>query len=294
MFVPRSVRVGERGDEPHDAGDDEPDADDDHEDGERRERVLHQDQAGDDAQDAEHRDAARVPRPCRRSSDHVDHAVDEQEDADDHGDRDERRARPDDEDDAGGEGEQPEEDEQPPEAAEVLQGVGDVRGHGLTSAGGRASGGKRYARGPVGSATSRARRPAFDAADLVEHGLAQPDRLGRHLDALVLAQELERLVEREDLRGHEPLEHVGRGRAHVRQVLLAHGVDVEVLRAAVLADDHALVELVAGGDEQRAALLQRGQREPGRLARSGRRRATRSGACAARRTTAPSRRRRDG
>ena len=32
---------------------------------------------------------------------------------------------------------------------------------------------------------------------LVEHDLAQPDRVGRHLDALVLADELERLFQRE-------------------------------------------------------------------------------------------------
>ena len=43
-------------------------------------------------------------------------------------------------------------------------------------------------------------------------------------------------------------------------------VDVEVLRARVLADDHPLVDLLARADEQRAALLQREQREGDRLA----------------------------
>ena len=41
------------------------------------------------------------------------------------------------------------------------------------------------------------------------------------------------------------------------------GVDVEVVGARVLADDHPLVDLVAGPDEQRAALLQVEQREGG-------------------------------
>src|SRR5206468_6049483 len=44
--------------------------------------------------------------------------------------------------------------------------------------------------------------------------------------------------------------------ADVREVLLAAGVDVEVLRARVLADDHALVDLLAGSDEERPALLE--------------------------------------
>ena len=39
------------------------------------------------------------------------------------------------------------------------------------------------------------------------------------------------------------------------------GVDVEVLAAGVLADDHALVDLLARADEERAALLQAEQRE---------------------------------
>ena len=43
------------------------------------------------------------------------------------------------------------------------------------------------------------------------------------------------------------------------------GVHVEVVVARVLADDHPLVELVAGRDEERAALLQRLDREAGRL-----------------------------
>ena len=57
------------------------------------------------------------------------------------------------------------------------------------------------------------------------------------------------------------------------------GVDVEVVGAGVLADDHALVDLLAGLDEERAALLQRvqgeGRRAPGAVGheRAGRARA---------------------
>jgi hypothetical protein len=49
-------------------------------------------------------------------------------------------------------------------------------------------------------------------------------------------------------------------------VLLLDRVDVEVVRARVLPDDHALVDLLARPDEQRAALLQREQGEGRRRA----------------------------
>ena len=52
--------------------------------------------------------------------------------------------------------------------------------------------------------------------------------------------------------------------AHVRQLLLLRRVHVEVVGARVLADDHPLVELVAGRDEERAALLEVEDRERGR------------------------------
>ena len=66
--------------------------------------------------------------------------------------------------------------------------------------------------------------------------------------------------------GHQPDELVGGRGAHVRQLLLLGGVDVEVLGAGVLADDHALVDLVAGPHEQRPALLEVEQRERGHRA----------------------------
>src|SRR6478609_10626374 len=91
---------------------------------------------------------------------------------------------------------------------------------------------------------------------LAEDDLADPDRLGRDLDALVLAAELQRLLQAEPARGHQALEHLGAGGAHVGELLLLADVDVHVLRAGVLADDHALVDLGGRVEEHHAALLQ--------------------------------------
>src|SRR6478735_4039049 len=103
------------------------------------------------------------------------------------------------------------------------------------------------------------------ALRLVEHDLADAHDLGRHLDALVLAGELEGLLQREVARRDEVLEVVGGGRAHVRELLLLGDVHVHVLVARVLADDLPLVHLLRGLDEERAALLQvdHGERRDG-------------------------------
>ena len=82
-------------------------------------------------------------------------------------------------------------------------------------------------------------------------------RLGRDLDALVLAAELQALLEREPLRRDQLLEVVGGGGPDVGLLLLLGDVDVHVVGAGVLADDHALVDLGGGLDEEHAALLQR-------------------------------------
>src|SRR3954468_21270327 len=127
-----------------------------------------------------------------------------------------------------------------------------------------ASGGPRTSRSPSAGArgaVARAVARELGTLGLVERDLAQADRLGRDLDALVLAQPLQRGVERVLAVGHEAHEDVGGRRADVGEVLLAYGVDVEVLGARVLPDDHPLVDLLAGPDEQRAALLKVHQRE---------------------------------
>src|SRR3954447_10390674 len=99
-----------------------------------------------------------------------------------------------------------------------------------------------------------------------QHDLAQSQDVRGHLDALVLADELQGLVEREPVVRHELDGVVGARGAHVRLLLLAHGVHVEVLGPRVLADHHALVDLLARADEELAALLQLEQREGGGLA----------------------------
>src|SRR5690606_32324938 len=106
------------------------------------------------------------------------------------------------------------------------------------------------------------------ALGLVEDHLADADDLGRDLDALVLASELEGLLERELARWDEVLEGVRSRGPHVRELLLLRDVHVHVLVARVLADDLALVDLLRGLDEEGAALLEVDHREGRDLART--------------------------
>ena len=80
--------------------------------------------------------------------------------------------------------------------------------------------------------------------------------LGRDLDALVLGDVLERLLQREHAWAGSASRDLGRRRADVGELLLLGGVDVHVVGAGVLADDHALVDVDAGTDEQLAPLLE--------------------------------------
>src|SRR5712691_2227612 len=89
-----------------------------------------------------------------------------------------------------------------------------------------------------------------------ELALAQAERLGRHLEQLVLADPLEALLEAHAA-GRGQLDGLVRGgRAHVGELLLLGDVDVDVGLARVLADDLALVDLDAGPDEHGAARLE--------------------------------------
>src|SRR5690606_21001823 len=90
----------------------------------------------------------------------------------------------------------------------------------------------------------------------VEHDLAHPHHVGADLDALVGGAELERALQVEHQRPRQGLQHVAGGAAHVGQLLLAGDIDVEVLRARVDADDHALVGVRARLDEEGAAVGQ--------------------------------------
>src|SRR6266511_314797 len=99
-----------------------------------------------------------------------------------------------------------------------------------------------------------ARQPA--AVGGVENHLAQPYGGRGHLDALVLAAELQRLFQREPARRDQPLQLLAGRRPDVGKLLLLGDVDVHVVCAGVLADDHPLVHLGTRLDEQGAALLE--------------------------------------
>src|SRR5262249_28779326 len=86
--------------------------------------------------------------------------------------------------------------------------------------------------------------------------LAEAERLRRYLEQLVLADPLQALLEIHDPRRRELDPLVGGRRPHVRELLLFGDVDVEVVVTAVLADDHALVDVRARRDEHRPARLQ--------------------------------------
>ena len=79
---------------------------------------------------------------------------------------------------------------------------------------------------------------------------------GRHLDEFVGRDELQRGLERDGTWRGQPERLVVRVGPDVRQLLLLGRIDVHVARARVLADDHALVDLDAGADEQLRTLLE--------------------------------------
>src|SRR5215216_4433688 len=108
--------------------------------------------------------------------------------------------------------------------------------------------------GPLGGAA---------AGGGVQDPLAQP-QLGRgDLDQLVGADPLDGLLQRQDGGRDQPDGLVRGVGADVGLLLLAGRVDVDVLGAGVLADDHALVHLGAGADEQLAPLLELPEGIPG-------------------------------
>src|SRR4051794_30038702 len=91
----------------------------------------------------------------------------------------------------------------------------------------------------------------------LEESLADADRLGRHLDQLVVLDIGDRLLEAHAPgRGEADAFVLGAAGAEVGELLGLQGVDLEVLGLGVLADHHAFVEHLAGRDEEDAALFQ--------------------------------------
>src|SRR6267142_165556 len=90
----------------------------------------------------------------------------------------------------------------------------------------------------------------------VEEFLAQPDRLRCHLDQFVVLDIGQRLFQRHLDRRGQAHRFVLRSGADVGELLALEDVDLEIVVAGVLTDDHALVNLAAGLDHHRAAILQ--------------------------------------
>src|SRR5690606_19955739 len=100
----------------------------------------------------------------------------------------------------------------------------------------------------------------------VEVALAQADALGGHFDQLVVLDVSDRLLQRHLARRGQANAFILAAGAEVGELLGLQRIDLEILRLGIFADDHALVELFAGADEQHAAVLQRVQRVSHRLA----------------------------
>src|ERR1700744_2577133 len=91
---------------------------------------------------------------------------------------------------------------------------------------------------------------------LLQVTFAQPDRLRRDFDELVVVDELDRVFERHLDRRHETHGFIGARGAHVGQLLALDRIHDEIVVAAVDADDHAFVQRIAGHHEHAAAILQ--------------------------------------
>src|SRR6266404_4074279 len=90
----------------------------------------------------------------------------------------------------------------------------------------------------------------------VKKFLAQPDRLRGHLDQFVVLDIGQRLFQGHLDRRGQAHRFVLRGGADVGELLALEDVDLEIVVAGMLADDHALVDLPARLDHHRAAVLQ--------------------------------------
>src|SRR3990167_8825851 len=90
----------------------------------------------------------------------------------------------------------------------------------------------------------------------VQHLLPQADVLRRHLDQLVFLDVGDGLFQGRAARRGQADGFVLAAGADVGQLLGLHRVYVQVVGPGVLADDHALIGLLAAADEHRAAVLE--------------------------------------
>src|SRR3984957_445695 len=97
--------------------------------------------------------------------------------------------------------------------------------------------------------------PALRAALGIEHFLAQANRFRGDLHEFVVSDKFDRLLERHVAGRNQTNGFVRGGRTHIGLFLFFGDVDVHVVFARVLADDHAFVDFDRGSYEHIAALL---------------------------------------
>ena len=80
--------------------------------------------------------------------------------------------------------------------------------------------------------------------------------VGRDFNQLIVLDVVDGLLERESARRGEDDVFIASGGADVGELLAFGDVDDEVVVAAIFADDHPFVDLIAGRDKEDAAVLQ--------------------------------------
>src|SRR5882762_1061608 len=106
--------------------------------------------------------------------------------------------------------------------------------------------------------------PAAGATVGLQDFFAEADGFGRDFHEFVVGDEFDGLLQAQFLMRDEANGFVGAGRAHVGLLLFLGNVDVHILLAGILAEDHAFIDLDGRADEELAALLNIPQRERGR------------------------------
>src|SRR5713226_7151526 len=97
--------------------------------------------------------------------------------------------------------------------------------------------------------------PAARALVGLQNFLAESDGFRRDFHELVVGNEFDSLLETQFAVRNQANRFVRAGRAHIRLLLLFRDVDVHVLFARILSDDHAFVHFDGRPDEEVAAFL---------------------------------------